>query len=52
MNKKIGSLRKNKVKRITLDAMRANIEEGLRQAAAGEFAKESEVSTAFARWRK
>lgn len=30
----------------------AHIKEGLRQAEAGEFAKESEVSAAFARWRK
>ena len=30
----------------------AHIKEGLRQADAGEFAKESEVSSAFARWRK
>lgn len=30
----------------------AHLKEGLRQAAAGEFAKESEVSSAFARWRK
>ncbi len=30
----------------------AHIKEGLRQAEAGEFAKESAVSAAFARWRK
>lgn len=30
----------------------AHIQEGLRQADAGEFAKESDVSAAFARWRK
>jgi predicted transcriptional regulator len=30
----------------------AHIKEGLRQADAGEFAKDSEVSAAFARWRK
>jgi predicted transcriptional regulator len=30
---------------------RAHIEEGLRQADAGEFASEAEVSEAFARWR-
>lgn len=30
----------------------AHIKEGLRQAEAGEFAKESEVVAAFARWRK
>lgn len=30
----------------------AHIKEGLRQAEAGEFAKESEVTSAFARWRK
>ncbi len=30
----------------------AHIKEGLRQADAGEFAKDSEVSSAFARWRK
>lgn len=30
----------------------AHIKEGLRQAAAGEFAKNSEVAAAFARWRK
>lgn len=30
----------------------AHIKEGLRQADAGKFAKDSEVSAAFARWRK
>ena len=30
----------------------AHIKEGLRQADAGAFAKESEVSSALARWRK
>ncbi len=30
----------------------AHIKEGLRQADAGEFAKDSKVSSAFARWRK
>ena len=30
----------------------AHIREGLRQADAGKFAKDSEVSAAFARWRK
>lgn len=30
----------------------AHIKEGLRQAEAGEFAKDSEVAAAFARWRK
>lgn len=30
----------------------AHIKEGLRQADAGEFAKDSEVAAAFARWRK
>lgn len=30
----------------------AHIKEGIRQADAGEFAKDSEVSAAFARWRK
>lgn len=30
----------------------AHIAEGLRQADAGRFAKESEVAAAFARWRK
>ena len=30
----------------------AHIKEGLRQADAGKFAKNSEVSSAFARWRK
>jgi len=30
----------------------AHIKEGLRQADAGKFAKDSEVSSAFARWRK
>lgn len=29
----------------------AHIEEGLRQAEAGEFASEDEVNAAFARWR-
>lgn len=29
-----------------------HIKEGLRQADAGEFAKDSEVSAAFAKWRK
>ena len=30
----------------------AHIKEGLRQADAGEFAKDSAVTAAFARWRK
>lgn len=30
----------------------AHIKEGLRQADAGKFAKASEVSAAFSRWRK
>lgn len=30
----------------------AHIKEGLRQADAGQFAKDSEVRTAFARWRR
>jgi predicted transcriptional regulator len=30
----------------------AHIEEGLRQADAGEFASEAEVAEAFARWRR
>lgn len=30
----------------------AHIKEGIRQADAGVFAKESEVSAAFARWRE
>jgi predicted transcriptional regulator len=30
----------------------AHIEEGLRQANAGEFASEAEVADAFARWRR
>ena len=30
----------------------AHIKQGLRQAEAGEFAKQPEVSSAFARWRK
>jgi len=30
----------------------AHIEEGLRQANAGEFASEAEVAEAFARWRR
>ena len=30
----------------------AHIEEGLRQADAGEFASEAEVADAFARWRR
>lgn len=30
----------------------AHIKEGLRQADAGEFAKDSEVAAAFSRWRK
>ncbi|MDD5305155.1 MAG: CopG family transcriptional regulator [Elusimicrobia bacterium] len=30
----------------------AHIKEGLRQAEAGKFSKDSEVSAAFARWRK
>ena len=30
----------------------AHIKEGLRQADAGEFAKKSKVTAAFARWRK
>jgi len=30
----------------------AHIEEGLRQADAGEFASEAEVRAAFARWRR
>lgn len=30
----------------------AHIREGLRQANAGKFAKDSEVAAAFARWRK
>lgn len=30
----------------------AHIQEGLRQADAGKFAKKSEMSSAFARWRK
>jgi predicted transcriptional regulator len=30
----------------------AHIEEGLKQADAGKFAKDSEVSAALARWRK
>ena len=30
----------------------AHIKEGIRQADAGEFAKDSEVAAAFARWRK
>ena len=30
----------------------AHIKEGLRQADAGKFARNSEVSSAFARWRK
>jgi len=30
----------------------AHIKEGLRQADAGEFAKDSKVSSALARWRK
>jgi RHH-type transcriptional regulator, rel operon repressor / antitoxin RelB len=31
---------------------REHIEEGLRQADAGEFASEAEVGEAFARWRR
>ena len=30
----------------------AHIKEGLRQAVAGKFAKDSEVDAAFRRWRK
>lgn len=30
----------------------AHIKEGLRQADAGDFAKDSDVAAAFARWRK
>jgi predicted transcriptional regulator len=30
----------------------AHIKEGLRQAGAGKFAKDSEVAAAFRRWRK
>jgi RHH-type transcriptional regulator, rel operon repressor / antitoxin RelB len=30
----------------------AHLEEGLRQADAGEFASEAEVAEAFARWRR
>lgn len=30
----------------------AHIKKGMRQADAGEFAKDSDVSAAFARWRK
>jgi RHH-type transcriptional regulator, rel operon repressor / antitoxin RelB len=31
---------------------RAHIQEGVRQADAGEFASEAEVAAAFARWRR